>query len=513
MLKLIDRAKNYARRTALIAAGRTYTYGELLAESESIAAYLLSEDLDLQEKRVAFMATPGMDYVKTQWGIWRAGGIAVPLCTSHPLPALRYTLEDSMAEVLVVSSAYEALLKPLAKEKGLRFLNLQTLEEQKTVDLPVIEIERRAMILYTSGTTSKPKGVVTTHRNIEAQIQTLTDAWQWSKNDHILCVLPLHHVHGIINVLSCALWSGAVCEFLPKFEAAAVFDIFKKGAVNLFMAVPTIYYKLIHYWDQLPAEEQQQIGRRLRKFRLMVSGSAALPVSTLEKWRTLSGHTLLERYGMTEIGMALSNSYTGQRKPGYVGLPLKGVELRLVDEEGSPVSEEESGEIQVKGPNIFLEYWNRPEATAAAFSSGWFRTGDMAVFEKGAYKILGRNSVDIIKSGGYKISALEIEEVLRTHPLIKDCGVVGILDEEWGEIVAASLIAPENKPDLKNLSAWLRERLPAYKIPRLYIFQEDLPRNTLGKVTKNELKRRLKEVKGRDSRQRRIYIRRNKAPE
>ncbi|MEM6807295.1 MAG: AMP-binding protein, partial [Bacteroidota bacterium] len=250
------------------------------------------------------------------------------------------------------------------------------------------------------------------------------------------------------------------------------------------------YYKLIAYWEKLDKVEQAEISKALASFRLMVSGSAALPISVLKKWRAISGHTLLERYGMNEIGMAVSNSYRGERRPGHIGLPLPGLALRLVDEHNQPVELGKEGEIQVKGPSIFLEYWQKEEATKEAFTKdGWFKTGDVGLFNEGSYRILGRSSVDIIKSGGYKISALEIEEQLRKHPLIKDCGVVGIPDEEWGEIVAASLVLENEAPDLKELQLWLKERMPAYRVPRKYIFQEDLPRNTLGKVTKNELKK------------------------
>jgi malonyl-CoA/methylmalonyl-CoA synthetase len=235
--------------------------------------------------------------------------------------------------------------------------------------------------------------------------------------------------------------------------------------------------------------EQQKIGRSLEPFRLMVSGSAALPVSVLEEWREVSGHTLLERYGMTEMGMAISNPYRGERKPGYIGQALPGVMVRIVDEEQDEVANGTAGEIQVKGPNVFSEYWNKPRETADSFTEdGWFKTGDIAVYENGSYRILGRNSVDIIKSGGYKISALEIEEVLRTHPKINDCGVVGIPDQEWGELVGACLVVTGEPPNLEELGSWLKERLPAYKIPRTYIIRSDLPRNVMGKVTKKALK-------------------------
>jgi malonyl-CoA/methylmalonyl-CoA synthetase len=224
-------------------------------------------------------------------------------------------------------------------------------------------------------------------------------------------------------------------------------------------------------------------------FRLMVCGSAALPVSVMEKWKAVSGHTLLERYGMTEIGMAISNPYHGQRKAGYIGTPLPGVEVCLVNEDYQEVLPGEPGEILVRGKNVFREYWNKPEATEKEFTpQGWFKTGDVAVVEQGYYRILGRNSVDIIKSGGYKISALEIEEELRQHDEIEDCAVVGIPDEEWGELIVAALVVNNKNINLQELNLWLRQRMATYKTPRKYVLVQELPRNAMGKVTKNDVK-------------------------
>ena len=393
---------------------------------------------------------------------------------------------------MVFSYGYRALIEPLFQDFELRRISIEavmlSVEEEK-LRLPQISLDRRGMIIYTSGTTGRPKGVVSTHKNIEAQIKSLVTSWEWTKEDHILNILPLHHVHGIINVLSCALWSGACCEFLEKFEAKKVFDVFCRQEVDLFMAVPTIYYRLIHYWKELTAADQQKITASFKDFRLMVSGSAALPISTLDEWEKISGHTLLERYGMTEMGMAISNPYRGNRKPGHIGVALAGVTIRIADENNHTVVDGISGEIQVKGPNVFKEYWKKPSETEGSFIDGWFKTGDIAVFEKGSYKILGRNSVDIIKSGGYKISALEIEEVLRRHPAIEDCAVVGIPDEEWGEIIGASLIMTRDQENTTAIKEWLKDRLSGYKIPRKYLIQTDLPRNVMGKVTKKVLQK------------------------
>ena len=498
MLKLINNAPQYFSNTAIISNGQPYSYHELWTASRYFAHLLLDNQKDLSETRVAFMVTPSFDYVAVQWSIWQAGGVGIPLCTTHPLASLQYVIEDTAAEIIVVSPQYEMLLKPLSNEKGIRLIvledeiwaNFLKMPDIPNDALPNIDPHRRAMILYTSGTTNLPKGVVTTHANIEAQISMLVEAWKWRDTDHILCILPLHHVHGIINVISCALWSGACCEFLPEFSAEGVFNAFKRAKINVFMAVPTIYFKLITYWESLAATDQMEISIVMKRFRLMVSGSAALPVSVMEKWEKISGHRLLERYGMTEIGMGISNPYNGIRRAGHIGMPLPGVDVRLVDDNNKVVNEGEAGEIQVRGANVFLEYWHRNEATAATFTEdGWFKTGDVAITEGGYYKILGRNSVDIIKSGGYKISALEIEEVLRTHPLIEDCSVVGIDNEEWGELVAAAIIIKDNAIDVAQINSWIRELMPSYKVPRHYKIVKELPRNAMGKVTKNDLKK------------------------
>ena len=490
MLTIFQNAAKHAENTAIVVHDKKYTYQTLLQHAQQFAVELLQDTNDLSEARIAFMVNPGFNYVKVQWGIWLAGGVVVPLCLTHPLPSLQYVIEDTEAKVIVISPEYQSILQDYCTANQIRLIVLGDEQHHKTIALPEIPLDRRGMILYTSGTTNKPKGVVITHANLEAQISTLVDSWKWSADDHILCVLPLHHVHGIVNVVSCSLWSGATCEFLPSFSAEAIFNIFLQGKLNVFMAVPTIYFKLIAHWESLSAEKQVKLTNCMQQFRLMVCGSAALPVSVMEKWKHISGQVLLERYGMTEIGMAISNPYNGERKAGYVGLPLPGVTIKLVDENYHEVAANEPGEIIVKGANVFNEYWHKPEATAETFTSdGWFKTGDIAIVEDGYYRIMGRNSVDIIKSGGYKISALEIEEVLRTHASIDDCAVVGIVDDEWGELIVAALVIKDANINLEELNKWLREKMASYKTPRKYLLVNELPRNAMGKVTKNDVKK------------------------
>jgi malonyl-CoA/methylmalonyl-CoA synthetase len=346
------------------------------------------------------------------------------------------------------------------------------------------------MMLYTSGTTSKPKGVVSTHANIEAQIRALVEAWGWRADDRIPLFLPLHHIHGIVNVLSCALWSGAQVEAFETFDMARILDRVGERAFTLFMAVPTIYVKLIRALAEADSEDRDRWAEGFRAMRLMISGSAALPAAIHETWTRLTGQKLLERYGMTEIGMGLSNPLHGERRPGAVGQPLPGVELRLVSEAGDVIEGEgEPGEIQIRGPSVFREYWNLPDVTEASFTDGWFRTGDMAVLEDRYYRILGRLSVDIIKSGGYKLSALEIEDALREHPSIREVAVVGVEDEVWGEAVAAAVVSVEGEYlDLASLRKWASDRLSTYKLPKRLAVVDEFPRNAMGKVMKPAVK-------------------------
>jgi len=490
-LPLIQRALKQGDRLAIIDRAGRHSYTDLVTAADRITSCLLNGRPDLGEARVAFMVPPSLEYTAVQWGIWQAGGVAVPLCPSHPLPEIEHIIRDTKAEMVLSHPDFQSPLRSLGHSPKVRFL--LTSEATKATKCPVPEVtsDRRAMILYTSGTTSKPKGVVTTHGNILAQITSLTDAWEWTADDRVLHVLPLHHTHGIVNVLLCALWAGAACEMLPCFDGEAVWSRFVHSDLTLFMAVPTIYVKLIAVWEKATREEQQVLSKACAKMRLMVSGSAALPTAVFKRWQVISGHTLLERYGMTEIGMALSNPLHGERRPGFVGTPLPGVEVRLVDESARAIEDEgKSGEIQVRGPNVFLEYMGKPEATAKAFRKDWFSTDDEGVMEKGYYRILGRRSVDIIKSGGDKVSAIEIEEVLRTHPTIQECAVVGVKDQEWGErVCAAVILRPDRSLSLGSLRNWAKERLAKPKVPAQLLLLDELPRNVMGKINKPELRK------------------------
>ena len=500
-------------RIALIGARGRWSYPELLEAAttarDRIAAAVTADGPaegpaagpedgpdPLAGRRVAYLIPPGRTHVAVQVGTWLARAVAVPLAISHPPRELDHVVDDARPSVIVLDRGlpHAPALAATAAARGIPTLDADRITDpprpgphpDRAAFLPPGPADP-AFIIYTSGTTGRPKGVLTTHHNLAAQITALTTAWAWRRSDRILHTLPLHHVHGLVNALACALWSGAACEFGPG-EPASTWDRLASGDVTLFMSVPTVYARLIRAWEDARRSVRQRWARGARGLRLMVSGSAALPAATLERWRQITGHTLLERYGMTEIGMALSNPLDGERRAGHVGRPLPGVEVRIVDGDGRPVGPGGQGEIEVRGPQVFREYWGRPRETEAGFRDGWFRTGDEGeVGEGGYHRILGRRDVDIVKTGGYKVSALEVEELYRTHPAIRDLAVVGVPDPEWGERICAAWVPGDGRDPVDGaaLRAWGKDRLAPYKVPHDFIPVEGLPRNAMGKVRKD----------------------------
>ncbi|XP_044061821.1 malonate--CoA ligase ACSF3, mitochondrial isoform X1 [Siniperca chuatsi] len=519
------RALAFGDKLAIIDSSGSHSYKQLYCSSLGLAGRIsttLNSDFGgLEGKRISFLCSNDASYTVAQWAVWMSGGTAVPLYRKHPQSELEYVISDSQSSLLVAGHPYAETLELLAKRLGLPCLTLPPTSNLGTLDGADTEeketamtdwADRPAMIIYTSGTTGRPKGVLHTHSSIQAMVQCLVSEWAWSRDDVILHNLPLHHVHGIVNKLLCPLWVGATCVMLPDFQPQKVWEMLlssKAPLVNVFMAVPTIYSKLIQYYDQhftQPHVKDFVKAVCKERIRVMVSGSAALPLPTLQRWEEITGHTLLERYGMTEIGMALSNPLKGQRIPGAVGLPLPSVEVRIVmnnttnttivegnhrETQVRPGLEGKEGELLVRGPSVFKEYWNKPRETRESFSDdGWFKTGDTAVYKDGVYWIMGRSSVDIIKSGGYKISALEVERHLLAHPDIIDVAVIGAPDATWGQKVTAVVQLKKGQSmTLPQLKTWAREHMAPYTIPTGLVLVEEVPRNQMGKVNKKDLLR------------------------
>ena len=478
-------------RPAVLDASGTHSYAQVDARSRALAHSLLGPQRSLAGARVALLVEPGAAFVEALYAVFRAGGCAVVLSPLHPPAETAYFLEDARITAVFASDALRTKLGHLPA--GVRLLPVDALRDHVPpahFHLPAPVASDPALQVYTSGTTGKPKGAVLTHQNLGAQQAALGEAWGMGEEDVLLHVLPLHHVHGLSIALLNVLGAGGAARMLPGFDAAAVWEAL--GESTVFMAVPTVYAKLLEAYDAADAETRARWREHAWALRLATSGSAALPVSLGERWRVLTGKLPLERYGMTEVGVALSNPLEGERRPGHVGLPLPGVQVRVVGEDGQDA---DTGELWVAGESVFPGYWQREEESRKAFTEHagvrWFRTGDtVARGEGGALRILGRTSVDILKSGGYKLSALELEELMREHPAVAEAAVVGLPDEVWGERVVACVVArPGRAGELTEdaVRTWAKERVAAYKVPRHVLVFDALPRNAMGKVVKPQL--------------------------
>jgi malonyl-CoA/methylmalonyl-CoA synthetase len=391
---------------AMSTSGARVTYGELGARTATFAAALAGER-GLGGAPVAFLAEAGPAHLTTLLGILRAGGMAVPLSPLHTRPELEYLLGNATPVTLLATEGQREALAAAAGGRPVTSIEALAAGGPGAAP-PMPAADAPAIMLYTSGTTGRPKGVRLSHAALAATTCSLETAWRWRADDRLLHVLPLHHTHGLIVAALGALWAGAEARFLA-FEAAAAWEAL--GDVSVFMAVPTIYAKLLEAFHAAPPERRARWAGHAARLRLFTSGSAALPPSRLEEFRAATGQTILERYGMTEIGMALSNPYDGPRVPGAVGTPLPGVEVEIVSDDGVPVAVGEPGELRVRSTQMFSGYHGDDAATAATFDAeGRFRTGDTGTRDAaGVVRLLGRTSVDIIKSAGYKLSALEIE--------------------------------------------------------------------------------------------------------
>ncbi|OHW92868.1 AMP-binding enzyme [Colletotrichum incanum] len=515
-------------------SGRRFKYGELLGDVRRARNKLLDSagKSDLNGERIAFLVENSYDYVVTLLAAFAARSIAVPLSPAFPAAELQYILNQSEASLLVSSAKFAAKAK-------------EVLATELVSNPTQVELQK-----HLGGSAHEQKGVLLPQSVLTAQSKSLIEAWNYSPKDHLLHVLPLHHIHGTVNAVLTPLLSGSTIEFMFPFNADAVWKrlaapfITSNGVTNgtngvngthalpkekitFFTVVPTVYSRLLATHKALPLDPAEPTREAVspRHMRLAISGSAALPTPIKESWKTLSkGNVLLERYGMTEVGMALSCGLDfTDRVDGSVGWPLPGVEARLVDMDTGAVippgedvdpetGRERSGEIQLRGPTIFKEYWRNPEATAKEFVEGedgkgkWFKTGDVAVrrpvpnaglnaaqssWAKGdMYFIQGRKSADIIKTGGEKVSALEVERELLSLPEVAEAAVVAVPSGKWGSKVGAVVIL--NKDVVPHWSPMamrraLRDRLVNYKIPQVLKVVDHIPRNAMGKINKKQL--------------------------
>ncbi|MCA1581340.1 MAG: acyl-CoA synthetase [Acidobacteria bacterium] len=495
---------------AVVFAGRTLTFGDLESLSRRYASGLAALGVRKGD-RVAAFAESLPEAIVAMLGHYRLGAIHVPINTRYRGEEAGHILEDAGAATVVVraGSESEAVLRSLPGKRrviviggdgGPGAVSFESLLESSEIpgDPPVGDGDP-AVIIYTSGTTGKSKGAALSYRALVANIGALTRLWRFSEADRLALTLPLFHVHGLCIGVHGALLSGAAILLFERFDAAKVVRSFADQGATIFMGVPTMYVRLLELLDERP-----ELAASLARGRLFTSGSAALPAAHFEEFQRRTGHRILERYGMTETLFTLSNPYEGERRPGTVGLPVPGCDVRIVEENGQEAGEDAPGEVLVRGDSLMTGYWGKPPETAAAFRDGWFSTGDIARRDAAGYvSIVGRKSVDVIKSGGFKISAREIEDVLREHPRVREVAVVGQPDPVWGERIVAAVVlrdqsAPVDAVDtaelLNDLAAFTGESLADYKRLRAVCVLRELPRNAMGKVQKH----RILEVLGKE---------------
>ncbi len=465
-------------KQAVDVAGSGLSYGELREAAAALAASLVGA------QRVAVWAEPSLEFCVAAVAAVCAGIPLVPINPRLGRAELAHVLTDSRPDV-VIGAPKRAL--PALDWVPRRFgVDLSA----RSAELPPATTtdEDPALIVYTSGTTGRPKGAVLSRRAIASNLDALAEAWDWSADDVIVHGLPLFHVHGLVLGLFGPLRLGGALRHLGGFTPDGAAAALRAGGTMLF-GVPTMYHRLGR-----EAEGGPEIAQALAGARVLISGSAALPAPEFERIRRLTGQEIIERYGMTETLMNLSVRIDGARRPGRVGVPLPGVEVRLLDDDGRELDAADSetiGEIVVRGPNLFTEYLNRPDATAEAIRDGWFHTGDLATRDPDAYwRIVGRRATDLIKTGGYKVGAGEVEGTLLDHPGVLEVAVTGEPDADLGERIVAWVVADGGRPGLEQqLIDHVAAELAPYKRPREVRFVGELPRNALGKVIKQQLRR------------------------
>lgn len=507
-LTLNENFANYSDKPALELMNddgtQTVTYGELGDWVEQTAVFL--QQLGVQPgDRVGIQLPKGLPFILLHLATMRLGAVSLPLNPAYPAAELHYFLADAETAVFFGDTSREPELAPmLATLPSVQAIFVDGTAEEVISDklkvksakpihnsqfiihnsqFPIPDPQTTALMIYTSGTTGRPKGAMISHGNLTANIEGLHTAWGWQPDDVLLHVLPIFHVHGLVVALHGALHAGATAVLLPKFDADQAWQTLVARRCTVFMAVPTIHRLMVSH----PHANQYDLSH----MRLITSGSDRLPDDLFHQSEAVYGQPLLERYGMTETGMNMSNPLHGERRVGSVGRPLPGVEARVVDPATErPLPDGEVGEVQIRGPHVTAGYWRQPGKTAAAFTAdGWLRTGDMGMRAADGYFTLKGRSKDLIISGGYNVYPPEVELVLAEHPAVATSAVIGCADEKWGERVTAVVVPkPNAAADPADIIDFCKQHLANYKVPKRVIIVAKLPRNALGKVQKAQLR-------------------------
>ncbi len=455
---------------------REYTFGELDRRVSRMAQVLLARGLKPGDRLAVYLPNC-LEFIEIFLAATRLGVIFVPVNVLYRGREISHILRDAEPAAIVTNDTLQEFAGDGVAVWLVEQLRDEAVWQSEERVVQVLDAEAPAAIVYTSGTTGVAKGAILTQQNFVVNAVSLLTAWQFSEADRLLLTLPLFHVHGLGNGVHCWLASGCRMRLAERFVHDQAAGWMKEFRPTVFFGVPTMYGRMLE-WDDATAAE---IGTGMRLF---VSGSAPLPATVLEEFARRYGHTILERYGMSETLMNLSNPYIGERRPGSVGMALPGIQVRNLNPNGEAVADGETGELHLRGPNLFAGYWRRPEATEAAYRDGWFRTGDLAMRSAdGYYTLQGRRS-DLIISGGFNIYPREIEEFLAEQPGVREVAVTGVADPRRGEVPIAYVVG---EFEAQALEAACRQHLASFKIPRAFVGVENLPRTALGKIQKHLL--------------------------
>lgn len=476
---------------AYLSDGSQIHYANLFANAEKTAKALVKLGVAPGD-RVAVQVAKSITTVELYLGSILAGAVFLPLNTDYTPTEVAYFLTDASPKVFVCDLGFESLMENVATSAKVSHLltldhlgksgSLIQLREAESVGFDGVarKADDLAAILYTSGTTGRSKGAMLSHGALAANALTLTDYWQFSATDRLIHALPIFHIHGLFVALNITLCAGSSLYFFNRFNLDEIIETLPKASV--LMGVPTFYVRLLKH-EGLNHD-------RVKGMRLFVSGSAPLLAETHQMWQAQTGHAILERYGMTETNMNTSNPYIGDRRPGTVGLPLPGVEVKITDAEtGESLPRGQVGQIEVRGANLFSGYWQMPEKTAEELRpDGWFLTGDVGVQSDDDYLSIVGRSKDLIISGGYNVYPKEIELVIDDDANVLESAVIGVPHPDFGEAVVAVVVANGQIQDDSSIKASCKDALAAYKRPKRIVFVEELPRNTMGKVQKAKLR-------------------------
>jgi malonyl-CoA/methylmalonyl-CoA synthetase len=456
----------------------TLTFGDIDARSNAMARVLADRGI-VRGDRLGFFLPNCVEFIDLFLACVKLGVIVVPINVLYREREITHIVSDAEPKAVVTTEELAQFIPIDTNVWHIAELAAAASIQATTRVWTAIDGDDPAAIVYTSGTTGKSKGAVLTHNNFAANTVNLLTCWRITNEDRYLAVLPLFHVHGLGNGIHAWLVSGCKMKLVEKFDIKRAPDWFESFQPTLFFGVPTVYVRLL----ELPEELAKSIGA---KMRLFVSGSAPLPAQTLEEFQAKFEHRILERYGMSETLMNISNPYEGERRAGAVGLPFPGVSVRILNHEGQPVADGEIGEVYVKGPNVCAGYWHRPDATAEAFVDGWFRTGDLGMRSSDGYYTLCGRRTDLIISGGFNIYPREIEELLLDQPGVREVVVCGVPDERRGELPVAYVVTDDSFNEAQAEAA-CRQSLASFKVPRAFVRVDSLPRTALGKIQKHLL--------------------------